>query len=185
VTARPIDPAHVADTPTRTLLRLYAATLTELLRRGVIRTRNAPAGDLAELLVARAYRGELASNAEKSWDVRAADGRLLQVKCRVVSAEPKRGQLGLSPFRSFDFDAVVIVLLDEESYAVAQAVELPVGVVEENSRHVRLVNGFRLHATPSLFARAEAIDVTDVLGAALESLDGAAAVRRRYGGEVP
>jgi hypothetical protein len=41
MTAGPIDPAQVRCTPTRTLLRLYAATLTELLRRRVIRTRNA------------------------------------------------------------------------------------------------------------------------------------------------
>lgn len=171
MTARPIDPAHVAATPTRILLRLYAATLTELLRRRVIRTRNAPAGDLAERLVARAYDGELAPNAEKSWDVRAADGRLLQVKCRVVSERPNHGQLGLSPFRSFDFAAVVIVLLDEASYDVIQAVELPVEAVMENSRHVRHVNGHRLHATPAILARSDAIDVTGRLQAALASLD--------------
>ena len=60
----PLDPEHIAATPTRTLLRVYAATLTELVRRGVVRTRNAPAGDLAELLVARAYGGEMAPNSE-------------------------------------------------------------------------------------------------------------------------
>jgi hypothetical protein len=145
-----LDPADVAVTPTRTLLRVYAATLTELVRRGVVRTRNAPAGDLAELLVARAYAGELAPNSEKSWDVRADDGRLLQVKCRVVSERPSRGQLGLSPFRSFDFDAAVIVLLAEATYDVVQAVELPVGAVKESSRLVRHVNGHRLLATPAL-----------------------------------
>lgn len=172
MTARPIDSADVAGTPTRTLLRLYASTLTELLRRKVIRTRNAPAGDLAELLVARAYGGDLAQNSEKSWDVRSGDDRLLQVKCRVVSERPQHGQLGLSPFRSFDFDAVVIVLLGEQTYDVVQATELPVAAVKENSRHVRHVNGFRLHATPAILAHPSAVDVTDRLRAALDSLDG-------------
>lgn len=168
---RQLDPADVAAAPTRTLLRLYAATLTELLRRKVVRTRNAPAGDLAELLVARAYGGTLAPNSEKSWDVRAADERLLQVKCRVVSERPTNGQLGLSPFRSFDFTAVVIVLFAEETYDVVRAVELPVSAVREAARLVRHVNGHRLHATPTLLARPDAVDVTTRLQAALESLD--------------
>ena len=166
-----LDPADVATTPTRTLLRVYAATLTELVRRGVVRTRNAPAGDLAELLVTRAYGGELAPNSEKSWDVRAADGRLLQVKCRVVSDPPSRGQLGLSPFRSFDFDAAVIVLLAEATYDVVRAVELPVGAVQESSRLVQHVNGHRVLATPALLTGPGAVDVTERVRAALASLD--------------
>ena len=171
MTAQPLEPANVAVTPTRTLLRLYAATLTELLRRRVIRTRNAPAGDLAEELVSRAYRGELAPASEKSWDVRAADGRLLQVKCRVVSGGLRTGQLGLSPFRSFGFDAVVIVLLDESTYDVVKAVELPVRTAKDQARHVPWVNGHRLIATPALLGRPDAVDVTRRLQAALESLD--------------
>jgi hypothetical protein len=170
MTAGPIDPAQVRCTPTRTLLRLYAATLTELLRRRVIRTRNAPAGDLAEELVARAYAGELAPPSEKSWDVRAADGRLLQVKCRVVGAR-LGGQVGLSPFRSFGFDAVVIVLLDEETYDVVQAVELPVTAVQEIARPVPWVNGHRIGVTPSLLERSDTTDVTRRLECALEALD--------------
>lgn len=172
MTASPLDVARLSTTPTRTLLRLYAATLTELLKRGVIRTRNAPAGDLAEELVARAYRGTRAPPSEKSWDVRDVDDRLLQAKCRVVSKRPTRGQLGLSPFRSFRFDAVVIVLLDQASYDVVQAVEVPVGVVQEHARYVGHVNGHRLHATAALLSHPDAIDVTDRLRAALECLDG-------------
>ena len=61
--------------------------LSELRARGVIRTLNAPSGDLAETLTERAYQSELAPNSEKSWDVRAADGRFLQVKSRVSAAD--------------------------------------------------------------------------------------------------
>jgi hypothetical protein len=136
----------------------------------VVRTRNAPAGDLAEWLVARAYGGSLAPNSEKSWDV-STDGRRLQVKCRTVGDGAARGQRGLSPFRSFDFDAVVVVLLDEETYDVVRAVELPVAVVREESRRVEHVNGFRLRATPTLLGHAQAIDVTTRLQAALADLD--------------
>lgn len=51
------------------LLEHSGRALGELRRRGVVRTANAPAGDLAERLVADAMRGELAPNSQKSWDV--------------------------------------------------------------------------------------------------------------------
>lgn len=81
------------------LLELYRDTLRELRDRGVIRTANAPAGDYAEYIVCRAFPGsELAPNSEKSWDVMAADGTRLQVKCRVIFDLSNRGQRQLSRF---------------------------------------------------------------------------------------
>ena len=169
----PIDVRAVEHTPTRTLLRLYAATPTELLRRRVVRTRNAPAGDLAEWLVARAYGGELAPASEKSWDVRSVDGRRLQVKCRTVSEVARRGQRGLSPFRSFDFEAAVIVLLDETTFDVVQAVELPVDAIRASARHVAWVNGHRVRANAALLTSPAARDVTTLLRRAMDHLDDA------------
>lgn len=78
----------LAGLSTRQLLRLYADLLTELVDRGIVRSRNAPAGDLAEFLVREAYGGELAHPSEKSWDVRTPDRRRLQVKARLI---PTRG----------------------------------------------------------------------------------------------
>lgn len=46
--------------PTRELLRLWAAILRELRRRGIVRTANNPIGDIAEALVARHFKGERA-----------------------------------------------------------------------------------------------------------------------------
>jgi hypothetical protein len=170
-TLRVLDPADVVTTPTRTLLRVQAAALSELIRRGVVRTRNAPAGDLAESLVARAYAGTLAPPSEKSWDVKVPDGRRLQVKCRLVSQEARRGQRGLSTFRSFDFDAAVIVLLDELTFDVTQAVEAPVAVIQDAARYVPWLNGFRFRASVGLVDDPLVVDVTDRLQAALEALD--------------
>jgi hypothetical protein len=67
----------------RQLLRLSAQVITELKSRGLVRSRNAPAGDLAEYLVAKAFHGERAAPSVKSWDVSAGD-RKLQVKSRLV-----------------------------------------------------------------------------------------------------
>jgi hypothetical protein len=168
---RALDPADVVTTPTRTLLRVQAAALTELIRRGVVRTRNAPAGDLAETLVARAYAGTLAPPSEKSWDVEVPDGRRLQVKCRLVGPAARRGQRGLSPFRSFEFDAAVIVLLDELTFDVERAVEVPVSVIQDAGHHVPWVNGFRVRASAELLDHPSVVDVTERIQAAVLGLD--------------
>lgn len=154
--------------PTRTLLRTYSEILDELLRRGVVRSRNAPAGDLAETLVAQAYAGGLAPRSEKSWDVRAADGRLLQVKCRLVDRERRRGQY--SVFRSWGFDACVFVLFDQR-YDVIQAVEVPLAEAKAIAADTRWVNGSRIRVVTPLATLPGAVDMTERVRAVLNGLD--------------
>lgn len=134
----------LATLPPSHLLRLYAQILTELISRGVIRSRNAPAGDYAELLVAEAYGGELADRSVKSYDVTVAGGRKLQVKCRVV-VEGDRRSHSYSPFRSFDFDGCVFVVLDAADYHVVDARELTVDDVHRLARDVTWVAGKRVN----------------------------------------
>jgi len=96
VTGRPLQESSTGD-----LLALSRRILTELKRRKVIRTGNAPAGDYAELLVRQATGGELAPNAQRSWDVLAPNGKRgerLQVKARLVT-NPGAG--ASANFRSF------------------------------------------------------------------------------------
>lgn len=133
--------AALEERSTRDLLRMYAATLTILLERGVIRTRNAPAGDLAERLVADAYDGTLAANSNKSYDVLTSDGRKLQVKCRVLA----NGRAAMySVFRSWDFDACVFVRFDPETYDVLEAYEVPSAEVQAIAKEVAWVKGSRV-----------------------------------------
>lgn len=146
------------------LFALYRSILRELRGRGVVRTENAPAGDYAEFLVATALGGTLAPNSEKSFDV-VADGSRLQVKARVVSDPARSGQLQLSPFRSFDFDEVVIVLFSDRDYSVRQAARLPVTAIKETSTFNTHVNGHIVHARADLLGGTDAIDVTDRLRA--------------------
>ncbi len=153
---------------TRALLRLYADILTELIRRGVVRSRNAPAGDLAEYLVAIAFGGELAPPSEKSWDVRVGD-RHLQVKVRLIAASDRRSH-SYSPFRSWNFDACVFVLLDAHTYDVVRAVEVPVAGVQELAREVRWVKGFRIGTRADLRLIDGAVDRTTNLRLALGTL---------------
>ncbi len=170
--AHPDPPAvpqvDVRAMPTRTLLRTYSELLDELLRRGVVRSRNAPAGDLAETLVARAYDGVLAPRSEKSWDVRAADGRLLQVKCRLVDGDRRRGQY--SVFRSWGFDACVFVLLDQR-YEVVQAVEVPMAEARAIASDTQWVNGSRIRVVTPLAALPGAVEVTARVAATLLEIE--------------
>ncbi len=116
-----------------------------------MRSRNATAGDLAEHLVATAYGGELAARSEKSWDV-LADGRLLQVKARLLAAADNKSHV-YSPFRSWDFDACVFLLMDAHTYDVARAVELPVATVQSLARETAWVKGFRITTKIALLER--------------------------------
>jgi hypothetical protein len=145
------------------LFRLYRGILAELRRRKIVRTENAPAGDYAEYLVAAAFGGELAGNSEKSYDILSADQERLQVKARVVSVPPKSAQLQLSPFRSFEFDAAVIVLLSDIDYSVWWAVKVPEKVVKTVGTYNSHVNGRILFARKELLKRSGAVDVTNRL----------------------
>ena len=153
---------------TKGLLRLYADILTELLRRGIVRSRNAPAGDLGEYLVANAFDGELAPPSEKSWDVRVGD-RHLQVKVRLIASGDRRSHY-YSPFRSWDFDTCVFLLFDAHSYDVTSAVEVPVEGVQALARETTWVQGFRVGTRTDLRNVAGAIDRTAELRRALETL---------------
>ena len=128
------------------LLRMYADILTTLNRRTVLRTRNAPAGDLAEYLTAAVYEGTLASQSKASWDVEAADGRLLQVKSLVVG--PGKSGGNFSPFRSWGFDAGVFVLFDSLTYGVTSAIEVPATVIEALTTPVTHVGATARRVTP-------------------------------------
>lgn len=150
------------------LLRLYAQILARLRVTGIVRSANAPAGDLAERLVLDAYHGVLAPPSEKSWDVLTPNGRKLQVKCRVLSSAKPNGQ-SFSAFRSWDFDACVFVLLDAATYEVTLALELERDVAQSMAHEASWVAGHRL-SIAEVRASAAVEDVTERLQAAFSAL---------------
>lgn len=164
---RAVDLARLS---TRDLLRLYADLLTELIDRGVVRSRNAPAGDLAEHLAFQVYGGTLAPPSEKSWDIRAADGRLIQVKARLIAADDRKSH-NYSPFRSWDFHACLFLIFDAHTYAVVSAVEVPVDAVRGLARATPHVNGHRVATRTPLAVLPGATDRTAELRRALDTLD--------------
>jgi hypothetical protein len=142
------------------LLSTYGGILDELRARGLIRTKNAPVGDLAEYACALAYGGELAKNSAKSYDLVAADGRLIQVKVRNVNTDTSPSQT-FSPIRSFDFDACVFILINQD--AVSAAYEWSPAEVTEHGKHRVHTNGTILRVGQ---ITAGGIDVTQKIQAA-------------------
>lgn len=136
------------------LLEHSGQALAELRRRGIVRTANAPAGDLAERLVADAMGGELAPNSQKSWDVLAPPAlpgpwQRIQVKTRVVTDLHNAGQRQMSAFRSWDFEAAMFVLFDP-LYAIRKAALVPVAKVKEVATHIDFTASDRVFATDAL-----------------------------------
>ncbi|NYD66348.1 DUF6998 domain-containing protein [Agromyces atrinae] len=115
-------PDGVRELSVGQLLRMHADILRELRRRGLVRTKNAPLGDLAEYAAALAYGGVLAKNSKKSFDLIARDGRRIQVKARSVDRSTSPSQT-FSIIRTLDFDAALFVLIDSETNAVSAAYE--------------------------------------------------------------
>ena len=146
--------ATIPTLSTTDLLALSRCVLRELRARGVIRSGNAPAGDYAEGLAQIATRGTLAGNAQKSWDILTPTGERLQVKARIVTDPKKAGERQLSVFRSWDFDAAMIVLFDDE-FSVWKAAKLPAATVQAHSRRVEHVNGWRFNARDDILELGE------------------------------
>jgi hypothetical protein len=142
------------------LLALSGGALAELRTRGVVRTGNAPGGDLAERLVADAMNGELAHNSQKSWDVRVSatiadiPAQRVQVKARVVTDPNNAGQRQVSAFRSWDCESVMFVLFDP-MYGVRSAALVPAEIVREHSTHVDFTASDRVFATDAMLALGE------------------------------
>ena len=142
------------------LLALSGGALAELRERDVVRTANAPAGDLAERLVADAMGGELAPNSQKSWDVlvraTVADtpAQRVQVKARVVTDPANAGQRQVSAFRSWDCESVMFVLFDP-MYRVRSAALVPAELVREHATHVEFTASDRVFASDAMLALGE------------------------------
>jgi hypothetical protein len=106
------------------------------------------------LLVQRATDGELAPNSQKSWDVVTLGGERLQVKARLVTDPRNAGERQPSPFRSWEFDAAVIVLFADD-FQVWRAVRIPVDLVKEASRFSEHVRGDLVIARNELLDQGE------------------------------
>jgi hypothetical protein len=140
------------------LLVTYETILSELFRRNVTRTFDAPVGQYAEWLAAAVLGGELAANSVKSYDMVCDEFGRVQIKARIVRGRSKRGETQLSPFRSFDFDHALILMFDQ-TYQVTTATIIAAATVRAAGRRSGHVNASVVMATPALLA--SGTDVTE------------------------
>lgn len=121
------------------------------------------------MVVARATGGSLAPASMKGLDVVTSTGEQLQVKARVMTNPRNAGERQLSAIRSWQFEAAVIVLLDDE-FRVWRASHVPRDTLQEIARHVSHTNSHLVFATDQLLGSGD--DWTMKLrGAALEASD--------------
>jgi hypothetical protein len=154
---RGLESSKLAPVTTPELLAQHAGILAELRHRGVVRTGNAPLGDYAEFVAHQVYGGALAANSSKSFDIKAADGRLIQVKARVVDPSTSRSAV-FSAFRSFDFDAATFMVFDATTYQLEWAREVTPIEIETAARRSSHINAHLLRIS---LAEHLGFDVTD------------------------
>ena len=119
------------------LLDTYSGILDELRNRSLIRTKNAPVGDLAEYAASIAYAGTLERNSAKSDDLLAGDGRRVQVKVRNVVPSTSPSQT-FSAIRSDGYDVCLFVLVTDNSVTLAK---------EWSTEDVKMDGRFQAHTT--------------------------------------
>ncbi|MBF4580791.1 hypothetical protein [Frigoribacterium sp. VKM Ac-2530] len=163
------DETPLAQLTVGELLDTYTNVLAELRARHLVRTNNAPIGDLAEFCAAMVYDGLLAPNSEKSYDLAAADGRKVQVKVRLVRPGMASGAV-FSPIRSFDFDLCAFLVIDNEAGQVVAAREWTPEDIREHGSFKQHTNGTVVTVSQLRSSRAHGTDRTADFNTAWQAL---------------
>lgn len=163
------DETPLAHLSVGDLLDTYTDVLAELRTRHLVRTNNAPIGDLAEFCAAMVYDGLLAPNSEKSYDLAAADGRKVQVKVRLVRPGMASGAV-FSPIRSFDFDLCAFLVIDNAAGQVVAAREWTPEEVREHGSFKQHTNGTIVTVSQVRSSKARGRDRTEDFNAAWRDL---------------
>lgn len=149
------------------LMRLYGDVIDELRDRGVVRTGNAPLGDYAEHLFAKAFSWSLASNSASGHDATDAAGLRFQIKSRRLRSTSK-SERQLSEIRSLPdakFDMLAGVLFDRR-FDVYRAALVPHAVVVQRAKFIPYLNAWRFMLDDDVWHVPGVRDVTAALSAA-------------------
>jgi hypothetical protein len=125
------------------LLTLHSRIAEELRARGITRSANSPAGDLAEYLFCKAFGWNQATNSVAHIDAIGQDGCRYQIKARRMTRHNKSRQL--SALRNLDgghFDFLAGILFAED-YRVFRAAIIPHAVVLARASFVERTNSHR------------------------------------------
>lgn len=142
------------------LLAIYGDVMSELRKRGVIRTGNSPVGDYAELLFAKAFDWSLEQNSASGHDAKDTQGQRYQIKGRRIQNPAASRQL--SAFRKINehtFDFLAAVLFDS-NFKVFRAIIIPHALVQARARRSEHTNSWIFFLEDKLWREAGIRDVT-------------------------
>lgn len=149
------------------LMQLYGAVIEELRARNIVRTGNAPLGDYAEHLFAKAFGWTLEGNSTAGYDATDGAGLFFQIKARRLRVNTP-GERQLSVLRALPnakFDVLAAVLFDRQ-FGVSRAALIPYHVVLGRAVYIARVNGWRLILDDAVWLEPGVRDVTAALAAA-------------------
>lgn len=145
------------------LLGYFTQILDELRQRGVVRTRNNPAADYAEWLVAKSLHLSLAPNSKADYDAINESGVRFQIKCRRLDPGNKSTQLGvIRNLEDHGFDYLVGVLFQKD-FTVKAAYQIPQDIIQIYARFSKHQNGHLLSLRGKILQDREVENITQVL----------------------
>ena len=133
------------------LLQTHSAVINELIRRGVVKTRNNPIGDYTEWLVCRQLKLRVQGNSQAAYDAIDPEETRYQIKGRCDSSNAV--QLGV--IRNLDqhgFDFLVALVFNED-YSIRHAVKISHEAVRSLARYRSHQNGHILTLNRSTVER--------------------------------
>lgn len=145
------------------LLRGYAAILSELRARGIMRTNNNPVADYAEWLVSTRLGLKLEGNSSSGWDATSPDGTRYEIKGRRITSDGGSAQLSAIRNlgdRSFDYLIGVVFGAD---FSVRYAAKLPHEVVALKASFRQHTNAHILYLSDTIFEDERVEDITELL----------------------
>ena len=146
------------------LLRLHSSAVSELKRRKIVRTENAPLGDYAEWLLCQTFGWEAQTNSTQDVDAVGPGGVRYQIKARRLLRKNASRQLGaLRRLNEGNFDFLAATLFDAD-YNVWHAAMIPHGLVLANSYRATSVNARLFQLNDDVWSWKGVIDISENLG---------------------
>lgn len=147
----------------RSLLRMHSSIGNELRARGICRTANNPAGDVAEHLFSVSFGWTLEGNSQAGYDAVCKDLGRIQIKCRRVTPDNPSRQAG--DIRDLDgkkFDWLAGVVFNGD-WDIVLAMLIPHALVVKRAIPIAHSRSSRIYLREDWLSLEAVVDVTTKL----------------------
>ena len=152
------------------LLRTYDDVMDEVRRRDVVRSRNSPISDLAEVLFCRVFGWTREGISVAGHDAKDGSGVRYQIKARRIGKGS--GSRQLSAMRNLEcnpFEMLAGVLFNPD-FSVHRAAIIPVDVVKSRATWSKHTNSHKFFLKDAVWSESSVMDVTSRLQAFAQTL---------------